>query len=216
MGLLKGVHNESVLFARLGPAHRHGQRLLLPALQRRKRQGMHHGKRVVRRTTPHLFVHPSLGNQGQAIRRKPRRTGVRSDFLKIKSPRIRAIGYNRALFNIALPSMFQPIVRLALAIWMRLPFGHICRVHHGTSHMTLRKDFWIIVSDGNTTDALPINAVSHHLQNEFALRMKAIGYNVDAYFDHKGDAQTVAHAAVMVHPSKPELVRDTARAQTNK
>lgn len=38
MGLLKGVHNESVLFARLGPAHRHGQRLLLPALQRRKRK----------------------------------------------------------------------------------------------------------------------------------------------------------------------------------
>lgn len=110
--------------------------------------------------------------------------------------------------------MFQPIVRLALAIWMRMPFGYICRVHHGTSHMTLRKDFWIIVSDGKTTDALPINTVSHHLQNEFALRMKAIGYDVDTYFDHNGDAQAVASANVLVHPTKPDVPVENSRPQT--
>ncbi len=110
--------------------------------------------------------------------------------------------------------MFQPIVRLALALWMRIPFGYICRVHHGAGHMTLRKDFWIIVSDGKTTDALPINTVSHHLQNEFALRMKAIGYNVDAYFDHNGDAQTLATADVRVHPEKPQVADGKTRHQT--
>lgn len=79
--------------------------------------------------------------------------------------------------------MRSAIVRFFLNIWLKIPFGYICRVHHETSHMTLRKDYWVIVTSGKSTDALPITFVSHHLQHEFALRMKAIGYDVGTFFD---------------------------------
>ena len=85
--------------------------------------------------------------------------------------------------------MLTAIIRFFLNIWLKVPFGYICRVHHNDSHMTLRKDYWIVVSRGKATDMLPITFVSHHLQNEFALRMKAIGYDVDAYFDKNAHAQ---------------------------
>lgn len=96
--------------------------------------------------------------------------------------------------------MLTAIIRCFLKIWLKVPFGYICRVHHNDSHMTLRKDYWIVVSRGKATDMLPITFVSHHLQNEFALRMKAIGYDVDTYFDKNAHAQ--------VSPASDINVRD--------
>lgn len=41
----------------------------------------------------------------------------------------------------------------------RLPFGFlpIARITIGRESATLRKDGWVIISDGKSTDALPIN-----------------------------------------------------------
>lgn len=49
--------------------------------------------------------------------------------------------------------MVTTIIRFFLNIWLKVPFGYICRVHHKDSYMTLRKDYWIIVTHGQTTDA---------------------------------------------------------------
>ena len=81
----------------------------------------------------------------------------------------------------------RPALRIrsmVLNLWLRIPFGRICRVHQGASSMTLRKDFWIIVSDGVSFDTLPISAVSSFMQNELALRMRSVGYDINKYFDH--------------------------------
>lgn len=90
------------------------------------------------------------------------------------------------------------IVRFVLRIWLKIPFGYICRVHHQDAYMTLHKNYWVHVVNGNSIDTLPINVVSHHLQNEFALRMKAIGYNVDEFFDHNAYAHVATDSAVAV------------------
>lgn len=71
-----------------------------------------------------------------------------------------------------------------LGLWLIIPVGRICRVRQGNSTMTLRKDFWIIVSDGISKDTLPISAVSSFMQHELALRMQSIGYDISKYFDN--------------------------------
>jgi hypothetical protein len=56
----------------------------------------------------------------------------------------------------------------------KLPFGFlpIARVNIGRETATLRKDGWVIISDGKSTDALPINfcapAVIEAFNAEFA------------------------------------------------
>jgi hypothetical protein len=50
---------------------------------------------------------------------------------------------------------------MRLIYWLnrRLPFGFlpIARITIGRESATLRKDGWVIISDGKSTDALPIN-----------------------------------------------------------
>lgn len=115
--------------------------------------------------------------------------------------------------------MVTTIVRFFLKLWLKVPFGYICRVHHKDSYMTLRKDYWIIVTHGNTTDALPITFVSHHLQHEFALRMKAIGYDVDQYFDKNAHANVTPISEIHLHDLvgrvEPVLVEDSEIAGLN-
>ena len=108
--------------------------------------------------------------------------------------------------------MVAAIIRFTLNLWLKVPFGYICRVYHNDSHMTLRKDYWIVVTRGNATDMLPITFVSHHLQNEFALRMKAIGYDVDAYFDKNAHAQVSPNSGINIRDlttRAPSLAQDS-------
>ena len=79
--------------------------------------------------------------------------------------------------------MLTNTIRFLLHLWLRIPFGYICRVHHKDSHVTLLKDYWVVMTSGKTNQKLPITLLSHHFQNELALRMKAIGYDVDVFFE---------------------------------
>lgn len=96
--------------------------------------------------------------------------------------------------------MFSTLVHLALNLWLKVPFGYVCRIHHKDAHMTLRKDFWVVFTNGNTTDTLPVTVISHHLQHEFAMRMKDLGYHMDAFFDK--------HTHAPVAPSMDISLRD--------
>ena len=97
--------------------------------------------------------------------------------------------------------MLTTTIRFFLHLWLRIPFGYICRVHHKDSHMTLRKDYWVIMTSRKTSQTLPITLVSHHLQNEFALRMKAIGYDVDEFFDKNAYARVKPLDDIQIHTS---------------
>lgn len=86
--------------------------------------------------------------------------------------------------------------------------------------MTLRKDYWVIMTSRKTSQTLPITLVSHHLQNEFALRMKAIGYDVDAFFDKNAYARVkpLHDIQIQTDSSRSEdlLVNDRAKLLAKK
>ena len=54
-----------------------------------------------------------------------------------------------------------------------LPFGGlpIARVQHGLNTCTLYKNGWVLISDGKSTDALPINFTSQVLVDAFAAEL---------------------------------------------
>lgn len=54
-----------------------------------------------------------------------------------------------------------------------LPFGGlpIARVQQGRNTCTLYKNGWVLISDGNSTDALPINFTSQALVDAFAAEL---------------------------------------------
>lgn len=43
------------------------------------------------------------------------------------------------------------------------PYGYICKFKYGGLDVKLNKKFWIITSNGQSQDALPINFVSKEL-----------------------------------------------------
>ncbi|MNC33343.1 hypothetical protein D3C75_817320 [compost metagenome] len=65
---------------------------------------------------------------------------------------------------------------MKLIYWInrRLPFSFlpIARIHRGRETCTLRKDGWVIISDGKSSDALPITfcapAIIEAFNAEFA------------------------------------------------
>lgn len=79
--------------------------------------------------------------------------------------------------------MYNQFRFLILRLWMCFPYGCMCRVTHGASSMTLRKDFWVEVSDGTVKNNLPLSRMSPYMQHAFALRMKEVGYDISKYFD---------------------------------
>lgn len=54
-----------------------------------------------------------------------------------------------------------------------LPFGGlpIAKIQHGRSTCTLYKNGWVLISDGKSTDALPINFTSQALVDAFAAEL---------------------------------------------
>ena len=52
----------------------------------------------------------------------------------------------------------------------RLPFGSlpIARVQQGRNTCTLYKNGWVLINDGKSTDALPINFTSQAIVDAFA------------------------------------------------
>lgn len=65
-----------------------------------------------------------------------------------------------------------------LSVWLRIPFGKICSFPWGSSNqmVTVRKNFMIEVSDGQSIDALPIGLVSEDLIREIIRVMSRMGY----------------------------------------
>ena len=116
--------------------------------------------------------------------------------------------------------MLTNTIRFLLHLWIRIPFGYICRVHHKDSHMTLRKDYWVVMTNGKTSRTLPITLLSHHLQHEFALSMKKIGYDVDVFFDKNAYANVkpLDEINIKAHAGQSEslLVDERATIHTTK
>ncbi|WP_430304139.1 hypothetical protein [Pseudomonas mosselii] len=64
-------------------------------------------------------------------------------------------------------------MKLIYRINRRLPFGGlpIARVRQGSNTCTLYKNGWVLISDGKSTDALPINFTSQALVDAFAAEL---------------------------------------------
>lgn len=106
--------------------------------------------------------------------------------------------------------MRTTIIRFFLNIWLKIPFGYICRVHHKDAHITLLKNYWVVMSRDGTSDALPITVISYTLQHELALRMKAIGYDVNAFFDYKPEANEDTEVSTSTSTSTSKTLNDAA------
>lgn len=64
-------------------------------------------------------------------------------------------------------------MKLIFRINRWLPFGGlpIARVRQGGNTCTLYKNGWVLISDGKSTDALPINFTSQALVDAFAAEL---------------------------------------------
>lgn len=63
-----------------------------------------------------------------------------------------------------------------LRIWLAIPFGRICSMPYGNQTVTLHKNLWLTVSDGQSQDTLPIHLVSPELITALRDRMTELGY----------------------------------------
>lgn len=63
-----------------------------------------------------------------------------------------------------------------MGVWLAVPFGNICSLKNGANTITLKKNLWVIVSDGKSSDAMPINFVSQEMQMKIADVMRSMGY----------------------------------------
>lgn len=63
-----------------------------------------------------------------------------------------------------------------LRIWLAIPFGRICSMPYGNLRVTLHKNLWLTISDGQSQDALPIHLVSPELVTALRDRMTELGY----------------------------------------
>lgn len=64
-------------------------------------------------------------------------------------------------------------MKLIYRINRLLPFGGlpIARVRQGNNTCTLYKNGWVLISDGKSTDALPVNFTSQALVDAFAAEL---------------------------------------------
>jgi hypothetical protein len=67
----------------------------------------------------------------------------------------------------------------ALQLWLRVPFGEVCTFRNGNLSVTVTKQFMVIISDGQSQDALPLPYVSQDLAYRIFVVMKDKGYDVD-------------------------------------
>lgn len=63
-----------------------------------------------------------------------------------------------------------------LQFWLKIPFGSICSFEYGKQKISVTKNLWVIVSDGKSSDALPINFVSQQLVSAIEAEMTRMGY----------------------------------------
>jgi hypothetical protein len=70
----------------------------------------------------------------------------------------------------------KKIKKMILSLWLIIPFGNICSFKYGKLTVTVKKNFWLVMSDGESKDALPITMVSDTLVNAVAVEMKRMGY----------------------------------------
>lgn len=66
-----------------------------------------------------------------------------------------------------------------LVLWLAIPFGSICKFKYGELYITLRKDMWLVISDGHSNDMLPITMVSQKLADRVGLELERLGYGTN-------------------------------------
>ncbi len=72
--------------------------------------------------------------------------------------------------------ILRKIRKLLFNVWCLMPFGYLLRFDYGDTingrqRITLNKNLWIIVDDGETVDALPMYLVSQKLLDECERRL---------------------------------------------
>ena len=70
----------------------------------------------------------------------------------------------------------KKIKAMMLRLWMLVPFGNVCSFKYGELTVTVKKNLWLVMSDGQSKDALPITMVSETLVKAVAAEMERIGY----------------------------------------
>lgn len=58
------------------------------------------------------------------------------------------------------PEAIKRLIWLAVQFW---PFGYFCQFRYGNLDVAVRKNLWVIISDGYSKDALPMSLVSLEL-----------------------------------------------------
>lgn len=66
-----------------------------------------------------------------------------------------------------------------MVVWLRIPFGNICTFQNGSLTVVVNKQLLVIISGGQSRDALPLAFVSPELVCKIAIEMETRGYQVD-------------------------------------
>lgn len=61
--------------------------------------------------------------------------------------------------------------QLIFNVWMRVPFGHLLKFKDGKNTITVTKALWVITSDGDSQDALPLNFCSQEFVDDVEKRL---------------------------------------------
>jgi hypothetical protein len=63
-----------------------------------------------------------------------------------------------------------------LALWLKWPYGNICAFRYGDLNIAVRKNGWVVISDGVSRDMLPLSYTSPQLIEAVDAEMTRMGY----------------------------------------
>lgn len=64
-------------------------------------------------------------------------------------------------------------------IWARTPFGYLLKFRDGNNQIVITKDLWVIMGDGKSKDALPLNFCSQEFVDDIERRL-SVKYGIAA------------------------------------
>ena len=68
--------------------------------------------------------------------------------------------------------MMCKIRSFLLKLWTLIPVGYLLRYHDGNNEITILKNLWVSISDGKSTDMLPLNFCSQEFVDDVDERLK--------------------------------------------
>lgn len=83
----------------------------------------------------------------------------------------------KSLLNIPAKA-YKSIKALMLTLWLQVPVGNVVSFKNGSTTVTLTKNLLVVISDGKSSDALPLAYVSESMVCRIMLAMHSKGYAI--------------------------------------